>query len=77
MLIDLQPYLFQAANPTAGGVIFGHIPWPAVNVNNLLSGLTYLDICTAIFPNGEIRGQLIPIPCPPPVMVAALPTNLR
>ena len=60
-LVDLSPYNFSAANPTNGGLIFGDIAFPTNSVSNLVAGLSYVNIHTALNPNGEIRGQLVPI----------------
>jgi hypothetical protein len=72
-LVDLSPYNFTAPNPTNGGVIFGNIAFPINSVSNLLAGVTYINIHTALNPGGEIRGQLIPQEVPesnsPPVLV--------
>ena len=41
--------------------------FPAANVADLLAGNTYLNLHTAAFPGGEIRGQLVaaaPVPLP-------------
>lgn len=38
--------------------------FPAANEAALLAGNTYLNLHTAAFPNGEIRGQLTPVPLP-------------
>jgi hypothetical protein len=59
ILIDLGPYNFPAPNPTNGGVIIGQLVVPSDLVSNLLAGLNYINIHTALNPNGEIRGQLI------------------
>jgi CHRD domain len=59
-IIDLAPFNFQASNPALGGVIVGTILFPTNSVSNLLAGLTYVNIHTALNPDGEIRGQLIP-----------------
>ncbi len=61
IFLDLDPLNFPAANPTNGGVIFGTLAFPTNAVSNLLAGLDYVNIHTTLNPNGEIRGQLIPI----------------
>ncbi len=61
VLVSLVPYNFPASNPTNGGVIFGDIPWPTNDTATLLAGLTYLNIHTAEYPGGEIRGQLVAV----------------
>ena len=67
VLFDLGPYLFLAADPARGGVIFGSIAFPANAVSNLLAGLNYVNINTATNPTGEIRGQLVLLNRPPTV----------
>lgn len=75
VLVSLVPYNFPAANATNGGVIFGDIPWPTNDTAALLAGLTYLNVHTAEYPGGEIRGQLVPfneapvVVCPAPEML--------
>jgi hypothetical protein len=61
VIVPLGPYSFPAENPTNGGVIIGDIPYPTNEVSNLLAGLAYVNIHTALNPGGEIRGQLIPL----------------
>ncbi len=61
VLISLIPYSFPAADATKGGVIYGNILVPTNVVSDLLGGLTYVNIHTALNPGGEIRGQLIPL----------------
>jgi hypothetical protein len=77
-LVNLSPYDFPAATPTKGGVIYGNIAFPTNAVSNLLAGLNYVNIHTALNPGGEIRGQLIPqvatnsppqVSCPSPATV--------
>ncbi len=60
VLIPLTPYNFPAANPTNGGIIFGDVPIGTNDVGNLMAGLNYINIHTAEYPGGEIRGQLVP-----------------
>jgi hypothetical protein len=61
VLLDLSPFNFPAAAATNGGVIFGTVAFPTNAVSNLLAGLTYVQIETALNANGEIRGQLVPV----------------
>lgn len=61
VLVSLVPYNFPAANPTNGGVIIGSPAWPTNSTADLLAGRTYLNVHTAEYPGGEIRGQLIPV----------------
>jgi hypothetical protein len=73
--INLFPLHFPAPNPTNGGVIVGTVTVGSEDVTNLLAGLLYLDLHTANYFSGEIRGQLIPISepprlaCPPPAVI--------
>src|ERR1043165_1509531 len=76
-LLDLMPFNFQAANPALGGVIVGTVLFPTNSVSNLLAGLTYVNIHTALNPDGEIRGQLIPaiVTNGPPTISCSASTN--
>jgi hypothetical protein len=74
VLVSLVPFNFTAANPTNGGVIFGAVQVPTNDTAALLAGKTYVNIHTPEYPNGEIRGQLIPGPVAttsnqPPIVV--------
>ncbi len=68
VLVSLEPYSFPAADPSKGGVIFGNVPFPTDQVSNLLAGLTYVNVHTALNPGGEIRGQLVPVVNSPPIV---------
>jgi hypothetical protein len=61
VLFDLAPFHFLAANPALGGVIIGSVVYPSNQIADLFAGLNYVNIHTGINPNGEIRGQLIPL----------------
>ncbi|HEX5218197.1 MAG TPA: CHRD domain-containing protein [Verrucomicrobiae bacterium] len=62
VVVDLAPYVFPANDPAQGGVIFGSIALSTNVVADLMAGLLYLNIHTATNADGEIRGQLIPVP---------------
>jgi hypothetical protein len=74
VVVSLAPYLFTQGDTTAGGIIFGQVPVPTNAVDNLLAGLTYINIHTTNFPGGEIRGQLIPLINNPPVVACPAPS---
>src|SRR5712671_3179328 len=64
VIFDLSPFTFPAIEPTNGGVIVGSIALTSPQASNLLAGLDYVVIATARNPNGEIRGQLVPVTGP-------------
>jgi hypothetical protein len=70
VLFNLAGLSFPAVNPAQGGILFGSVVYPTNEVANLLAGLDYIDIATVSNANGEIRGQLFPLPptidCPVP-----------
>jgi len=72
VLVSLVPFSFSAADATKGGVIYGNVIIPTNVVSDMMAGLTYVNIHTALNPGGEIRGQLIPRNTAP---VIACPTN--
>lgn len=77
-ILDLAPFNFQAANAAQGGVIVGTVLFPTNSISNLLAGLTYVNIHTALNPDGEIRGQLIAAIVtngPPSITCSAASTN--
>lgn len=71
-LYNLAALSFPAANPATGGAISGDVLYATNDVAGLLAGLHYLNISTSNNPNGEIRGQLIPLDIPPQL---TCPTN--
>jgi hypothetical protein len=44
----------------AGIAFSGQVDFPSQYVSDLLSGNTYIELDTLSFPNGDIRGQLVP-----------------
>lgn len=73
VLFSLTGASFPAAIPAKGGIIYGSLVYPADKVAALLAGRNYVNIHTAAFPGGEIRGQLIPL-LPPTVVCPATST---
>ena len=74
VLVDVMPLNHPAGNPATGGTISGAVSIPTNSVAALLSGMTYLNIHTALNPGGEIRGQLIALLAtntPPSIACAA------
>ena len=49
---------------TRGSIVGGPLAFPLANVSDLLAGNTYFNIHDAVFPGGEIRGQLVPVSQP-------------
>ena len=50
--------------------------FPTANIADLLAGKTYLNLHTAAFPGGEIRGQLVAAPVPVPAAAWLLGSGL-
>lgn len=50
-----------SAGTAIGSFDLNNLTNPANNAANLLSGLWYINIHTAAFPGGEIRGQVLPV----------------
>ncbi len=52
--------------PTGGtsGTISGSGTLSVANANGMLAGNTYINVHTSMFPGGEIRGQIPPLPVP-------------
>lgn len=57
---------------TFGSIVGGPLPFPPAYVADLLAGNTYFNIHNAVFPGGEIRGQLVPVPEPSSLALAGL-----
>ena len=63
VIVSFTPFTPAA---TAGSIIGFGQSFPVADVPDLLAGNTYFNIHDAIFPGGEIRGQLIPALVPEP-----------
>ena len=79
VVFDLTPFIFPAANATNGGAIVGSIFVSTNDVASLLGGSNYVTIATALNPDGEIRGQLVPtvISNQPPSVTCPGATNVE
>jgi hypothetical protein len=63
IIVSFVPFTPAA---TSGSIVGGPLAFPAANIGDLLAGHTYFNIHDSVFPNGEIRGQLIPTVVPEP-----------
>lgn len=59
VIISLLANHTPATNPALGGFIGGTVTLTPDQATNLLAGSNYINIHTALNPNGEIRGQLV------------------
>src|SRR4051812_17744236 len=70
---DITTFLVPDADPAKGGSIIGSVGMNSEQSSNLLAGLDYINIHTDLNPDGELRGQLIPITSSnsntPPVLI--------
>ena len=61
VIINLAGMQVPATNPAAGGAIVGSMVLTTNQAADLLAGLDYINVHTDTNPNGEIRGQLVPV----------------
>jgi hypothetical protein len=78
VIVSFVPF---APATTAGTITGTPQPFPAARVSDLLAGNNYFEIRDAALPNGEIRGQLVPVtqslPTITPVPGSANPTSVN
>ena len=77
VIVHLTDLFFTQGDPAKGAVIFGQVNIPTNHVENLLAGLTYINVHNTNYPGGEIRGQLIPLINNPPVLVCPAPATVE
>jgi hypothetical protein len=63
VIVSFVPFTPSA---TSGSIVGGPLAFPTADIPDLLAGNTYFNIHDAMFPGGEIRGQLTPVPVPEP-----------
>ena len=63
VIVSFTPFTPAA---TSGSIVGGPLAFPVADIPDLLAGNTYFNIHDALFPGGEIRGQLIPAVVPEP-----------
>jgi len=71
VIVSFVPFTPAA---TAGSIVGGPLAFPVANIPDLFAGATYFNIHNSVFPGGEIRGQLVPVPEPATVGLLALGT---
>lgn len=71
VVASLAPLSFPAVDAAKGGVILGNLQFSSEQASNLLAGLLYVNIHTALNPDGEIRGQLVAVVNAPPLVTCA------
>lgn len=69
VILSLAP--FTPAAP-AGTVVSSSMAFPTAYISDLLAGNTYWNIHDSNYPDGEIRGQLVPVTVPEPTSLALL-----
>jgi hypothetical protein len=68
VLFDLASVHFPASDPSQGGLIYGSVIYTPAQAADLMAGRNYVNIHTASYPNGELRGQLIRVNTAPEVI---------
>ncbi len=71
VIVSFVPFTPAA---TAGSIVGGPLAFPVANIPDLFAGHTYFNIHDAVFPGGEIRGQLVLVPEPATIGLLALGT---
>jgi len=74
VVIDLSGLHVPATNPASGGSIVGSVVLTTNQAADLLAGLNYINVHSAQYPAGEIRGQLIPVNTLPTIACPAAVT---
>ncbi len=77
VLVDLTPLNLPFDEMFLGGLVVGDVILTEEQTTALLAGACYVNIRSALHPDGELRGQLIPLvenapptlSCPEPVVV--------
>jgi hypothetical protein len=69
VIVSFVPFTPAA---TFGSIVGGPLAFPVADIPALLAGNTYFNIHDPIYPGGEVRGQLVPVPEPATIALAGL-----
>lgn len=69
VIVSFVPFTPAA---TSGSIVGGRLAFPVTDMSDLTAGNTYFNIHDSVFPAGEVRGQLIPVPEPSTLTLAGL-----
>ncbi|PYJ80630.1 MAG: hypothetical protein DME22_23775 [Verrucomicrobia bacterium] len=70
IIFDLGSYILSPNPPTMSYI--GAVTVTSQQINDLEGGLWYVNFNSSSFPNGEIRGQIIPVPEPSALALLAV-----
>ncbi len=72
---DLTLLSFPAPDAAKGGVVVGTITLPTAVISNFVAGFYYVEVDTAAFPQGELRGQAVALGVPNQVPIVSCGTS--
>ena len=78
LIFDLGSYLIDAPSGSFPGSLgyIGTLTLASQQINDLESGLWYVNFTSPTYPDGEIRGQILPVPEPSALALLGLVAGL-